>query len=211
MYPQVVHIDLEPPFGDHIGENVVHERLKSRRGVAEPKKHYGGFKETKRGYERCFPLIFFSDADIVITPSNVEFGEQCRVLHVINQLRDEGKRVPVANSVGVEISIIVTRSQSSVLLGYKEKQRGLWGFRGYYASSFQVFIDECPAGVLFCRVERVYFSNLRNEGVLEFNGMIERVMWRKDVVGLFREDISKGRTEVGDRDVLWFISLGELG
>ena len=130
VYPQVVHIDLEPPFGNHISENVVHERLKSRRSVAEPKKHYGGFKETKRGDERRFPLIFLSDADIVITPSNIEFGEQCGVLHVINQLRDEGERIPVVNSVGVEISIILTRSQGSVLLGYEEKRRGLWGFRG---------------------------------------------------------------------------------
>ena len=59
-------------------------------------------------------------------------------------------------------------------------------------SRFQVFIDECLAGFLLCRVERVYFSNLRNEGVLEFDGMVKRAMWRKDVVGLFREDISEG-------------------
>ena len=128
MYPQVVHIDLEPLFGNHISENVIHECLKSGRGVTEPKKHYGRLKETKRGDERRFPLIVLSDADIVIAPSNIEFGEQCRVLHVINQFGDEGKRIPIANSVGVEISIILARSQGSVLLGYKEKWRGLWGF-----------------------------------------------------------------------------------
>ena len=59
-------------------------------------------------------------------------------------------------------------------------------------SCFQVFIDECLAGILLCRVEQVYFSNFRNEGVLEFDGMVERAMWRKGVVGLFREDISTG-------------------
>ena len=74
-----------------------------------------------------------------------------------------------------------------------------------------MFIDEGLAGVLLCRVERVYFSNLRNEGVLEFDGMIERAMQRKDVIGLFREDIGEGYTEVRDRDVLRFISLSELG
>ena len=74
-----------------------------------------------------------------------------------------------------------------------------------------MFIDEGLAGVLLCQIERVYLSNLRNEGVLEFDGMIERAMQRKDVIGLFREDISKGCTEVGDRDVLRFISLSELG
>ena len=99
MYPQVVHINLEPLFGDHIGKNMIHERLKGRRGVAEPKEHHSGFKEAERSDERCFPLVFLSDANVVITPSNIKLGEQCRVLHVIDQLRDEGERIPVANSV----------------------------------------------------------------------------------------------------------------
>ena len=55
-----------------------------------------------------------------------------------------------------------------------------------------MFIDEGLAGLFLCRVERVYFSDFRNEGVLEFDGMVERVMWGKDVIGLFREDIGKG-------------------
>ena len=59
-------------------------------------------------------------------------------------------------------------------------------------SCLQMFINEGLAGFLLCRVEWVYFSNLRNKGVLEFDGMIERAMWRKGVVGLFREDIGKG-------------------
>ena len=74
-----------------------------------------------------------------------------------------------------------------------------------------MFIDECFTGFFFCQVEWVYFSNLRDEGVFEFDGMVERAMWRKDIIGLFREYIGKGRTEVRDRDVLWFISLGKLG
>ena len=114
------------------------------------------------------------------------------------------------NSVGVEILIVLTWLQGSVLLGHEEKQRGLWGLRGQNASRFQVFIDECSAGFLLHWVERVYFSDFWDEGILEFDGMVEKVMWGKYVVGLFREDIGKGRTEVGDRDVLWFVSLGEL-
>ena len=74
-----------------------------------------------------------------------------------------------------------------------------------------MFIDESLTGVLLCQVEQVYLSNLRNKGVLEFDGMIERAMWRKDVVGLFQEDIGEGCTEVRDRDVLRLISLSELG
>ena len=75
MYPQVVHIDLEPSFGDHISENVIHKRLKGRRGVAEPKEHHSGCKEAERSDERCFPLVFLPDANVVITPLNIKLGE----------------------------------------------------------------------------------------------------------------------------------------
>ena len=110
MYPQVVHVNLEPLFGDHVGENMVHECLKSRRGIAEPKEHYSRFKEAKQSDERSFPLVFLPDVNVVISPSNIKLGEQCRVFHIINQLRDEGERIPVANGVGVEIAIILAWS-----------------------------------------------------------------------------------------------------
>ena len=77
-------------------------------------------------------------------------------------------------------------------------------------SCFQVLIDEGFAGFLLCRVERVYLSDLRDEGVLEFDGMVEGTVWGKDIIGLFREDIDKGRAKVRDRDVLGCLRLGEL-
>ena len=130
MYPQVIHIDLEPSFSNHVSKNMVHECLKSQRGITETKEHYSGFKEAERSDECRFPLVFLLNANVVVAPLNIELGEQCGVLHIIDQLRDEGERIPVMNGVGVEITIILARSQGSVLFGYEEKQRGLWGFRG---------------------------------------------------------------------------------
>ena len=109
---------------------MIHKCLKSRRGITEPKEHYSGFKEAERCDECCFSLVFLLDANVVIAPSNIKLGEQGRVLHIIDQLWDEGERISVANSVGVEISIVLARSQGSILFGHKEKRRGLWGFRG---------------------------------------------------------------------------------
>ena len=110
MYPQVVHIDLEPSLGNHVSEDVIHEHLKSWRSITEAKEHYGGFKEAKRGNECCFPLVFLLDAKVVVAPMNIKLGEQCRVLHIIDQLRDEGERISIVNGVGVKISIILARS-----------------------------------------------------------------------------------------------------
>ena len=160
MYPQVVHIDLEPSLGNHVSEDMIHEHLKSWRGVTETKEHYSGFKEAERSNECRFPLVFLLNANVVIAPSNIKLGEQCGVLHIIDQLRDEGERIPVVNGVGIEIAIILAWSQGSILFGHEEKQRGLWRFRGQNSSCFQVFINEGFAGLLLCRVERVYLAIL---------------------------------------------------
>ena len=55
-----------------------------------------------------------------------------------------------------------------------------------------MFIDESSTSLFLSRVKRIYLRDLWDEGVLEFDGMVERVMWREDIIGLFREDVSKG-------------------
>ena len=45
---------------------------------------------TVRGDEGSLPLIQFLDANIVVSPSNIELGEVGRVLHVVYKFRDEG-------------------------------------------------------------------------------------------------------------------------
>ena len=41
---EIVHVDNEPSFSDHIVEGVVHEPLKGGRGVGEPEEHDSGFE-----------------------------------------------------------------------------------------------------------------------------------------------------------------------
>ena len=110
MYPQVVHIDFELSLGNHVSKDMIHERLKCRRSITETKEHYGGFKEAEKSDECRFPLVFLPNANVVITPSNIKLGEQCGVLHIINQFWDEGERIPIVNGVGIEISIILAWS-----------------------------------------------------------------------------------------------------
>ena len=86
---------------------MVHERLEGRGSIAETKEHNGGFEETKRGDECSLPLVFFSDADVVKSPLDIELSKYCRVFHVIDQFRDKGQRICVANSMGVQVSIVL--------------------------------------------------------------------------------------------------------
>ena len=63
---------------------MVHERLEGGWSVAETKEHDGRFEESERGDECSLPLVFFTNTDIVKSPSDVKLSEYGRVLHVID-------------------------------------------------------------------------------------------------------------------------------
>ena len=118
------------------------------------------------------------------------------------------------DGVAVKVAIILTRTESSILLWDEEEWGSLWGLGRYNSSGFQLFIDESFASfasLLFSRVKRVDLGNLGNEGVLEFDGVIKRPMRGKNVVSLLREDFSEVGAKVRDWDFLEFVSLGQLG
>ena len=72
---EIIHIDDEPSFGNHVTERVVHEPLEGGGGVGKPKEHDSGFEESFMGDEGRFPLVAIFDSYIVVSPSNVELSE----------------------------------------------------------------------------------------------------------------------------------------
>ena len=76
---EIIHVDHEPSFGDHITEGIVHEPLKSGGGIGEAKEHYGGFEESFVGDEGRLPLMAVPDSYIVIPPLYVKLGEDLGV------------------------------------------------------------------------------------------------------------------------------------
>ena len=80
----------------------------------------------------------------------------------------------------------------------KEEGSGLWGFGWDDLSSLKVFIDECLAGFLFLRVERVYLGDLWNERGFKVYGVVIGLVGRKNIVGCFREYILEIRTPIGN-------------
>ena len=63
---------------------MVHECLECRRSIAETEKHDCGFIEAEGSNECGLPLIFFVNVNIIISPSDIKFGEEGGVFHVIN-------------------------------------------------------------------------------------------------------------------------------
>ena len=43
-YEEIVHVDDEPSFSNHVLKGVIHEVLKCGRGVVEIKEHNSGFE-----------------------------------------------------------------------------------------------------------------------------------------------------------------------
>ena len=84
MDAQVIHVNLKPFLRDHVGKDMVHEGLEHRRSIAEPEKHDCRFIETEGSNECGLPLIFFTNVNIVISPSDVEFGKENGVFHDID-------------------------------------------------------------------------------------------------------------------------------
>ena len=72
---EVIHIDDKPSFGDHVAEGVVHELLKSGRGIGKPKEHDGGFEESLMGNEGRFPLVTVLNLYVVVSPANIKLSE----------------------------------------------------------------------------------------------------------------------------------------
>ena len=179
---EVVHVDFQPFLSQHVGEDVIHECLEHGGSIAESKKHDSGFEESHGGNESGFPLILLLDVNVIISPMNVEFGEQCGLLHIIDEFWDEREWIGISDSVGVQVAVILAWTKGFVLLWYKEEGGGLGGFRGYDLFCL-MFFDKGFTHFHLHWVERIDFGDLGDEVWMKFNGMVIRVMWRELVMG----------------------------
>ena len=113
---EVVHVDNQPSFSDHVSERVIHELLECSGRVAKTKEHDGGFEESFVSDECCLPLVAIFDVDIVVSPSNVELGEVVSIFQLVHKVGDEEKGVGIAGGVFIEVPVILARTEFSILL-----------------------------------------------------------------------------------------------
>ena len=133
---KVIHVDDKPSFRNHIAKRVIHETLEGGRGIGETKEHHHRFEEPFMGDEGSFPLMSIFDSDIIVSPLDVELGEDFHPLKVIDKVGNEGKRVCIADSVFVDVVIVLTGSEATVLFFDKEERGCLWGVGGVNFAGF---------------------------------------------------------------------------
>ena len=129
-YEEVVHVDDEPSLSDHILEEVIHEALKSSRGVVKTEEHNGRFEQSSVGDEGCLPLMSILDADIVVPPSDIELGEVFCILELIDRIRDEGEGVGISDGVFIQVVVVLAGMEFPILLLDKKERGGLGGIGG---------------------------------------------------------------------------------
>ena len=73
VYQDVVQVY---DYGDvnHIGKDVDHEPLETRRGVGEPLRHHKPLKRPISGPEGGFPFVAIGNVDEVVGLSQVDLG-----------------------------------------------------------------------------------------------------------------------------------------
>ena len=65
---EIIHVDDEPSFCNHVMKGIIHEVLEGGRGISETEEHHGWFEESFMGDESSFPLMSILDSDIIISP-----------------------------------------------------------------------------------------------------------------------------------------------
>ena len=115
-YKDIIHVDDEPSFNNHVSEGGVHKCLEGWWGAAFPKGHDCGFIEAVGSDECSFPLVSFLYVNVVIPPLNINLGEVFGSLQFVDEGGDEGRGVHVSDSMFIKISIVLARMEFSIFL-----------------------------------------------------------------------------------------------
>ena len=96
--------------------------------------------------ESGLPLVAVFDADVVVPPVDVKLGKQFGVFEFVDKVRDEREWVGVAGGMFVQVSVILTGTETTILLFDKEKWGCLGGIGRTNLSTVEVFLEEVFGG-----------------------------------------------------------------
>ena len=126
----------------HVCEDLVHHGLERGRGVAESEEHDSGFVGSSMANKRGFPFVTVLDPDVVVSPQKIYLCEVPRSLELVDELRDEWKRVIVPYCVLVQVPVVLHHPFSSIFLRHEEYGRRLFGLGRANIPFGELFIHE---------------------------------------------------------------------
>ena len=126
---QVVYVDNKPSFSDHVPEGVVHKSLEHCQRVTKAEEHDHWFEESFVGDESHLPLVTIFDADVVVSPTNIELSEVVSVFQLVHEVGDERKEVGIVGGMFVEVMVVLAGAEFAIFLFDKEERGCLGGIR----------------------------------------------------------------------------------
>src|SRR5713226_6776705 len=136
---QVVHINGHPSLCNLPTEDHVYHHLESGWRVGESEEHNCRFEESFRSKECHFPFVSFLNADIVVSPAYVKFGEEGAAGKVVNSLGNEWGDSVVFLGPTVDGAVVLNRMEFAIFLLDEEEVCGV-GTPGFLDSApLQVF------------------------------------------------------------------------
>ena len=87
-HKDIICVDDEPSFSNHISEGGVHENMECWRGFALSEEHHQWFIQAIRSDEHSLPLVPFFDSDIVVPSLDIHLGEVFGSFQLVNKGRD---------------------------------------------------------------------------------------------------------------------------
>jgi len=103
----VVQVHYDNPFRYDGSEDVIHHSLEGSRAVGHSKEHYERFKEAPVGTEGRLPLISGLDAYVIETPVDIQFCEILGSAELGDEFEDEGERIFILDSYGVQSTVVL--------------------------------------------------------------------------------------------------------
>jgi hypothetical protein len=115
-------------------EDIIHHILESGRGVVEAKGHNAPLETTHGGVEGGFPFVSVLDANVVVTGSNIQLGKFGTSFPLVQEFRDEQKRIRNFYCDIVELSVVDNHSFLSIFLVDEEAGGSEGRFGRLYSS-----------------------------------------------------------------------------
>ena len=105
LYTTVIQVHDNEAVEERL-ENLVHKGAKRGRCIGEAKRHDKELKRSVPGYARCFWLISFGNAHLVVPGPQVKLGEVLRLAKLVEQIRNQRDQILVLDDDFVECPIV---------------------------------------------------------------------------------------------------------
>jgi len=104
-------------------QHVVHERLESGRGVAQPEWHHQELVQAVMGAERHFVDVLRLHSHLIVPRPQVELREEARPVKPIQELVDDGDGEQIFDGEGVQSAVVDAEAPGAIRLLDKEDRR----------------------------------------------------------------------------------------